>query len=138
MLQTIVDALKAGAHAPSTGAFAGRADNPDEVGYINAHGPGTNGQRQDRCAAVRNVLWPCGQADDRSTKSMHGHLIGGHRRGRAFCLHQWRLRDGVIARPSGLRRTRPRTGALDVGANISTGCAVLTVALSNAFGPLAA
>jgi nodulation protein E len=54
------------------------AVNPDEVGYINAHGTGTAANDRTECQAVRAVF---GDAADRlmisSTKSMHGHCLGG-------------------------------------------------------------
>ena len=52
--------------------------NPEDVGYINAHGTGTAANDKTECAAVADALGH--HANDlmiSSTKSMHGHLIGG-------------------------------------------------------------
>lgn len=52
--------------------------NAEDVGYINAHGTATAANDKTECAAIRDVF---GAAADHvmvsSTKSMHGHIIGG-------------------------------------------------------------
>ncbi len=74
----IVMPSKQGAARAITGAMQDAKINPDEVGYINAHGTGTAANDKTECAAVADVF---GAHADRlmmsSTKSMHGHLIGG-------------------------------------------------------------
>ncbi|MCP3878568.1 MAG: beta-ketoacyl-[acyl-carrier-protein] synthase family protein, partial [Sulfitobacter sp.] len=74
----IVMPSKAGAARAIKGALDDARINPDEVGYINAHGTGTAANDKTECAAVADVF---GTHADRlmisSTKSMHGHLIGG-------------------------------------------------------------
>lgn len=50
---------------------------PEEVGYINAHGTGTPGNDPTETAAIREVFG--GHADKlavSSTKSLHGHALG--------------------------------------------------------------
>ena len=71
--------------------------NADEVGYINADGTGTAANDKTECAAVSDVF---GAHADKlmisSTKSMHGHLIGGTGAVELLaCIMA--LRDGVIA-----------------------------------------
>ncbi len=60
------------------GALADARLAAGDVGYINAHGTGTAANDKTECAAVRAVF---GSDADQlmlsSTKSMHGHLIGG-------------------------------------------------------------
>jgi hypothetical protein len=83
------------------------------VGYINAHGTGTAANDKTECAAVADVF---GQHADRlmisSTKSMHGHLIGGTGAVELLaCIMA--LRDGVIAPTIGYEEPDPEC-ALDV------------------------
>ena len=47
---------------------------PEEVGYVNAHGTGTQANNPAACTALRMVLED-GIAVS-STKSMHGHALG--------------------------------------------------------------
>ena len=74
----IVMPSKNGAARAISGALNDARLNPEDVGYINAHGTGTAANDKTECAAVADVFGP--HADKlmiSSTKSMHGHLIGG-------------------------------------------------------------
>ncbi|WP_341213892.1 beta-ketoacyl-[acyl-carrier-protein] synthase family protein [uncultured Limimaricola sp.] len=104
---------------------------PEQVGYINAHGTGTAANDKSECASVSQVF---GAAADRlmisSTKSMHGHLIGGTGAVELLaCIMA--LRDGVIAPTIGYEEPDPEC-ALDVVPNVAREARVDAV-LSNAF-----
>ena len=74
----IVTPNQQGAVRAMRGALRDAGLAPGAIGYINAHGTGTSVNDRTECAAVREVF---GAEADRlmisSTKSMHGHLIGG-------------------------------------------------------------
>ncbi|UWR18054.1 beta-ketoacyl-[acyl-carrier-protein] synthase family protein [Sulfitobacter pontiacus] len=127
----IVMPSKAGAARAIKGALDDARINPEEVGYINAHGTGTAANDKTECAAVADVF---GTHADRlmisSTKSMHGHLIGGTGAVELLaCIMA--LRDGVIAPTIGYEEPDPDC-ALDVVPNVARDARV-SVALSNAF-----
>lgn len=127
----IVMPSKQGAARAMAGAMADARINVDEVGYINAHGTGTTANDKTECAAVADVFGP--HADRlmiSSTKSMHGHLIGGTGAVELLaCIMA--LRDGIIAPTIGYQEPDPEC-ALDVVPNTARDAKV-TVALSNAF-----
>ncbi len=127
----IVMPSKQGAARAIAGALRDGRINGDEVGYINAHGTGTAANDKTECAAVADVFGP--HADRlmiSSTKSMHGHLIGGTGAVELLaCLMA--LRDGVIAPTIGYEEPDPEC-ALDVVPNIAREAKV-DVVLSNAF-----
>jgi nodulation protein E len=127
----IVMPSKQGAARAISGALSDAQINPDDVGYINAHGTGTTANDKTECAAVADVFGP--HADNlmiSSTKSMHGHLIGGTGAVELLaCIMA--LRDGVIAPTIGYEEPDPEC-ALDVVPNEARDADV-TVALSNAF-----
>jgi nodulation protein E len=127
----IVMPSKAGAARAMQGALQDARINADEVGYINAHGTGTAANDKTECAAVADVF---GSHADRlmisSTKSMHGHLIGGTGAVELLaCIMA--LRDGVIAPTIGYQEPDPEC-ALDVVPNEARDAEV-SVVLSNAF-----
>lgn len=127
----IVMPSKNGAARAMAGALADAGIDRSEVGYINAHGTGTAANDKTECAAVADVFGP--HADRlmiSSTKSMHGHLIGGTGAVELLaCIMA--LRDGVIAPTIGYEEPDPEC-ALDVVPNEARDAHV-SVALSNAF-----
>ena len=127
----IVMPSKHGAARAMAGALADARLNPEEVGYINAHGTGTAANDKTECAAVADVF---GAHADKlmisSTKSMHGHCIGGTGAVELLaCIMA--LRDGVVAPTIGYEEPDPEC-ALDVVPNQAREADV-QVALSNAF-----
>lgn len=127
----IVMPSKQGAARTIAGAVRDAKLNKDEVGYINAHGTGTAANDKTECAAVADVF---GHHADKlmisSTKSMHGHLIGGTGAVELLaCIMA--LRDGIIAPTIGYEEPDPEC-ALDVVPNVAREAKV-QVALSNAF-----
>ncbi len=109
----IVMPSKQGAARAISGAMTDARINPEEIGYINAHGTGTAANDKTECAAVADVF---GHHADKlmisSTKSMHGHLIGGTGAVELVaCIMA--LRDGIIAPTIGYEEPDPEC-ALDV------------------------
>ncbi|NVO55273.1 beta-ketoacyl-[acyl-carrier-protein] synthase family protein [Rhodobacteraceae bacterium B1Z28] len=127
----IVMPSKQGASRAMEGALVDAKLNASDVCYINAHGTGTAANDKTECAAVAGVFGP--HADDlmiSSTKSMHGHLIGGTGAVELLaCIMA--LRDGIIAPTIGYEEPDPEC-ALDVVPNEAREAKV-DVALSNAF-----
>ncbi|MDE4190089.1 beta-ketoacyl-[acyl-carrier-protein] synthase family protein [Phaeobacter gallaeciensis] len=127
----IVMPSKQGAARAISGALQDAGVAPESVGYINAHGTGTAANDKTECAAVADVFGP--HADRlmiSSTKSMHGHLIGGTGAVELLaCIMA--VRDGVIAPTIGYEEPDPEC-ALDVVPNEAREAKV-DVALSNAF-----
>ena len=127
----IVMPAREGAARAMRGALADAGIAADAVGYINAHGTGTAANDRTECAAVRDVF---GAHAERlmisSTKSMHGHLIGGTGAVELLaCIMA--LRDGVIVPTVGYNAPDPEC-PLDVVPNAAREARVDTV-MSNAF-----
>lgn len=127
----IVMPSKQGAARAIRGALKDARLNPEDVDYINAHGTGTAANDKTECAAVADVF---GKHADRlmisSTKSMHGHLIGGTGAVELLaCIMA--LREGIVAPTIGYEEPDPEC-ALDVVPNEAREAKV-DVALSNAF-----
>lgn len=127
----IVMPSKQGASRAIKGALSDARLNTTDVGYINAHGTGTAANDKTESAAVADVF---GAHADRlmisSTKSMHGHLIGGTGAVELLaCIMA--VRDGIIAPTIGYEEPDPEC-ALDVVPNVAREAKV-DVALSNAF-----
>lgn len=67
-----------GAAAAMEAALQDAGLAPSDIGYINAHGTATAANDRTECAAIRAVFGAeAEQVAVSSTKSMHGHLIGG-------------------------------------------------------------
>ena len=129
--QDIVMPSAQGAERAITATLQDAGLNPEDVGYINAHGTGTAANDKTECAAVAHAF---GHHADRlmmsSTKAMHGHIIGGTGAVELLaCIMA--LRDGVIAPTIGYQEADPEC-ALDVVPNEARQARVDTV-LSNAF-----
>jgi nodulation protein E len=127
----IVMPSRDGAARAMAGALSSARLAPEDVGYINAHGTGTAANDKTEVAAVRQVF---GEHADRlmisSTKSMHGHLIGGTGAVELLaCIMA--LKDGVVAPTAGYEEPDPECD-LDVVPNTAREVKV-DVALSNAF-----
>jgi 3-oxoacyl-(acyl-carrier-protein) synthase len=120
-----------GAARAIRGALTDAAMDPAEVGYVNAHGTGTAANDRTECAAVREVF---GAAAERlvisSTKSMHGHALGGAGALELVAtLHA--LRSGVL--PPTINFTEPDPDCdLDVAPNAAREAQV-GAAISNSF-----
>jgi nodulation protein E len=127
----IVMPSKQGASRAMAGTLSDARISGEAIGYINAHGTGTAANDKTECAAVADVFGP--HADKMmisSTKSMHGHLIGGTGAVELLaCIMA--VRDGVIAPTIGYEEADPEC-ALDVVPNAARDADV-DVALSNAF-----
>ena len=120
-----------GAVSAIRGALRDARLDPQDIGYINAHGTGTAANDKTECAAVTEAFGAHAPAlMMSSTKSMHGHLIGGTGAVELLaCLMA--LRDGVIAPTIGYEQQDPNC-ALDVVPNVARQAKV-TATLSNAF-----
>lgn len=127
----IVVPSREGAARAISGALADARMAPGEVGYVNAHGTGTAANDRTECAALADAFGAdAARLMVSSTKSMHGHLIGGTGAVELLaCLLA--LRDGVIAPTIGYQAADPDC-PLDVVPNTARRADV-TAALSNAF-----
>jgi len=127
----IVMPSKQGAARAISGALRDAGLNPEDVGYINAHGTGTSANDKTECAAIADVFGP--HADRlmiSSTKAMHGHAIGGTGAIEMLaCLLA--LREDIIAPTIGYEEPDPEC-ALDVVPHVARQARV-PVVLSNAF-----
>lgn len=127
----IVMPSQEGAGRAMRGALDDAGMSPSRVGYINAHGTATSANDRTECAAIRDVFGA--HSEDlavSSTKSMHGHLIGGTGAVEMLAVIM-ALRDGVIAPTIGHTAPDPECN-LDVVPNVAREVSV-DLALSNAF-----
>lgn len=104
---------------------------PQEVGYINAHGTGTQVNDRTEVTAIKQVFGPsASQLMVGSTKAMHGHAIGATGAIELLaCILA--LRDGIVPPTLGLSHPDPACD-LDHVPNEARR-AHLDAALSNAF-----
>src|SRR5580704_7651487 len=120
-----------GAARAMRGALRDAGLQPEQIGYINAHGTGTNANDSSEAAAIRAVF---GAHADRlavsSTKSMHGHALGAA--AALECLATaLALRDGVLPPTANFNERDPECD-LDVIPNQARPAQV-EWALSNSF-----
>ncbi len=127
----IVMPSKQGAARAIAGALRDAQLDKTQVGYINAHGTGTAANDKTESAAVADVFGAhADQLMISSTKSMHGHLIGGTGAVELLaCIMA--LKDGIIAPTINYEEPDPEC-ALDVVPNVARDAQV-DVVLSNAF-----
>lgn len=127
----IVTPNKEGAVRAINGALLDARINVEDVGYINAHGTGTMVNDRMECAAIHEVFGAHeAELMVSSTKSMHGHLIGGTGAVELLaCIMA--VREGVIAPTIG-HVSLDADCALDVVPNTAREAEV-NVAISNAF-----
>lgn len=112
-------------------ALADAGLGPEAVGYVNAHGTGTAANDRTEAQALTEVMGAhLAECPVSSTKSMHGHLIGGTSAVELLaCLMA--LQDGVIAPTVNFTEPDPDC-ALDVVPNTARDAHVDAV-MSNAF-----
>ncbi len=112
-------------------ALADAGLQPEQVGYINAHGTATEANDRTESAAIRDVFGPhADQLAVSSTKSMHGHALGaaGALEAVASILT---LRDGIVPPTANFLTPDPACD-LDVVPNSARPLEVEAV-LSNSF-----
>jgi nodulation protein E len=127
----IVQPCRDGAAAAISAALRDAGMAPDEVDYVNAHGTATAANDRTEVAAIRAALGP---AADRiaasSTKSMHGHCLGGAG-AVEFAALLLALSEGVVPPTVGIVEQDPACD-IDVTPNRATRREV-GAALSNSF-----
>ena len=120
-----------GAARAIAGALRDASLNTEDVGYINAHGTGTTANDWTEVKALRKVFGDhTGKLMVSSTKSMHGHLIGGTGAVELLaCISA--LKHGIVPPTIGFQRPDPECD-IDCVPNTAREAKV-TAALSNAF-----
>jgi 3-oxoacyl-[acyl-carrier-protein] synthase II len=105
---------------------------PERVGYINAHGTATDAGDVSETAAIRAVYGPhASRLAVSSTKSMHGHLIGGAG-ALEFAITANAIRTGQVPPTAYLHDVDPRCD-LDYVPNTGRDGVKLDAAVSNSF-----
>ena len=120
-----------GARRAIAGALKDAGLNPDDVGYVNAHGTGTAANDKTETAAIKEAFGDHATSlMVSSTKSMHGHLIGGTGAVELLaCIAA--LKDGMIAPTIGYQKADANCD-LDIVPNEARHKKI-DVAISNAF-----
>ncbi|MEO1562826.1 MAG: beta-ketoacyl-[acyl-carrier-protein] synthase family protein [Pseudomonadota bacterium] len=127
----IVNPSQSGAERAMKNALNAAELNPGDVDYINAHGTGTTANDRTEVAAIKAVFGAVAdQVSVSSTKSMHGHLIGGTGAIELLAVTK-ALNDDVVAPTAGYTERDPECD-LDVVPNTAKERPV-NAALSNAF-----
>ncbi|HYC35391.1 MAG TPA: beta-ketoacyl-[acyl-carrier-protein] synthase family protein [Usitatibacter sp.] len=105
---------------------------PAEIGYVNAHGTGTQANDAVETAAIREVFGAhASNLAVSSTKSMHGHLLGAAG-ALEFVAALLALREGMIPPTMNLRHPDPECD-LDYVPNASRRSRGMAAAMSNSF-----
>ncbi|SEA20702.1 beta-ketoacyl-[acyl-carrier-protein] synthase family protein [Rubrimonas cliftonensis] len=103
----IVTPSAEGAARAIRGALLDARLAPEDVGYINAHGTATAANDRTECAAIRSAFGAAAETVSvSSTKSMHGHCLGGAGAVEMAAV-VLALSEGVIAPTVGLVRQDP-------------------------------
>lgn len=122
----------AGAARAMQGALADAGMEPDELGYINAHGTSTEANDKTETAAIKTVFGESAYTIPvSSTKSMTGHLLGAAGAIESVsCLLA--IRDGMV--PPTINYTTPDPDCdLDYVPNVARKVDIAT-AMTNSFG----
>jgi nodulation protein E len=123
--------LADGAARAMRGAFYDAGVEPESVGYINAHGTGTQANDVTEAQAIREVF---GAHADKiavsSTKSMHGHALGAA--GALEAAATLMALDHAVIPPTANFTESDPACALDVVPNVARAASV-EYALSNSF-----
>src|SRR5579862_346901 len=120
-----------GAARAMRGALRDAGIEPEQIGYINAHGTATAANDPTETAAIRGVF--CGHANKlaiSSTKSMHGHALGAAAALEAVAAIL-ALREGILPPTANFRMPDPECD-LDIIPNRARNAEV-EYALSNSF-----
>jgi beta-ketoacyl-acyl-carrier-protein synthase II len=113
-------------------ALASAGLEASDIGYINAHGTGTQANDAVETAAIKDVFGDAaGSCPISSTKSMHGHLLGAAG-ALEFIIAILALRRGIVPPTAHLRVRDPECN-LDYVAEGARPIEALTAVMSNSF-----